>query len=256
MTPTDLPLQHFSDDTLQDLCAQGSDLLRRTMYIEAERVLVRAEALALAQRDFDTLSRLYYPLQETRRQMRQLCGEGVVRLDLMASECDRMAVAELADRYPQGQFLVAGWRSVGPAADLRRAYRQRGDYAEVFLGAVFEVEGGASVVAVLPREVDLSAVPEGLPLDGLARRLPAHTILLTPGELPTGELRGTPHTFARTMAIWERLHLPFLAQADSMPISENKLAAYHLAVEVDYACEFAYQNAARTARELARSPLV
>lgn len=243
----------MNTDTLQDLCERGSELLRQTDYIAAERTFEQAETIALAQKDWDTLSRLYFPLQETRRQKRQLCGEGIVCLSLIADSPNSLPDAHaLAARYPKGQLLVAGWRSVDPAVKLRQLYRQAGSYAEVFLGAVFEVEGGACVVAVLPRAADLSAIPERLPLDGLVRRLPAHTILLSPAELPPGEMHGTPQTFAHTMALWERLHLPFLAMADATPVSEAKLAAYRLVSEVDYACELSYQNAARAARELSR----
>ena len=39
-------------------------------------------AEAWRHRDWDTLARLYMPLQEARRQRRQRCGEGTVALDL------------------------------------------------------------------------------------------------------------------------------------------------------------------------------
>src|SRR5438552_3365286 len=69
---------------LQSLCELGQHELERMEYLAAEATLVKAEALALAQGDFDTLGRLYMPLQEARRQRRQRCGEGVVCLDLIA----------------------------------------------------------------------------------------------------------------------------------------------------------------------------
>src|SRR4051794_17215506 len=75
-------------DELQVLCEQGSEQLIRTEYLQAERSLAAAEAIAWKQRDWDTLSRLYMPLQEARRQKRQRCGEGFVCLDISADGPD------------------------------------------------------------------------------------------------------------------------------------------------------------------------
>src|SRR5438105_1866092 len=105
---------------LQSLCELGQDQLMRMEYLAAEATLVRAEQLAWEQRDFDTLARLYMPLQETRRQRRQRCGEGIVRLDLMSSGADdKLGADEIVARYPQGQLLVAGWGSTAPALRVR-----------------------------------------------------------------------------------------------------------------------------------------
>ena len=61
---------------LQALCDRGQTLLERMEYLAAEAVLVEADHLATTRGDFDTLARLYMPLQEARRQRRQRCGEG------------------------------------------------------------------------------------------------------------------------------------------------------------------------------------
>ena len=60
--------------TLQQLCELGQQQLMATDYLRAEATLVQAEQLAIQTGDFDTLSRLYMPLQEARRQKRQRCG--------------------------------------------------------------------------------------------------------------------------------------------------------------------------------------
>ena len=73
---------------LQSLCERGQQLLMQTKYLDAEHALVEADQLATRLEDFDTLARLYMPLQEARRQRRQLAGEGVVRLDLIAKSPD------------------------------------------------------------------------------------------------------------------------------------------------------------------------
>src|SRR4051812_3407019 len=101
---------------LQDLCERGQDELMRMDYLAAERTLEQAESAAWESKDWDTLSRLYMPLQEARRQKRQRCGEGVVALDLCAeSESDHLEARRVVENYPQGQLLVAGWASIDPA---------------------------------------------------------------------------------------------------------------------------------------------
>lgn len=267
---------------LQELCERGSEQLRRTRYLDAIDSFEQAESLALASRDYDTLSRLYYPLQEARRQKRQLCGEGTIRLDLLATgPLDTPAGAALspdaiAHRYPRGQLLVAGWRSMAPAVRLRQIYRERRCYAEVFLAAVFPVAVGdrhnAAVTVIFAKESDLSLLATDPPvtkkggggavegggaqaaptLDQLLARLPPHCVVLSPGQLPSGDHRGSPATFALTMSIWEQLHRPWLAAADAMPVSPARLEAYRRVQAIDEACELAHQNAAHTARQLNR----
>src|SRR2546423_11126711 len=98
---------------LQALCQLGSEQLIEMKYLDAEATLARAETIAWDARDFDTLARLYMPLQEARRQRRQRCGEGIVRLDLLAaSPADQLDARKLAGEYPNAQLLVAGWGSV------------------------------------------------------------------------------------------------------------------------------------------------
>src|SRR5437868_14367495 len=106
-----------SPDDLQALCELGNEQLMRMDYIAAEPSLVRAEELALTSEDFETLARLYMQLQEARRQRRQRCGEGIVRLDLIARGPDDHSIdaRESVEKYPQGQLLVAGWGSIQPA---------------------------------------------------------------------------------------------------------------------------------------------
>src|SRR5215204_6461416 len=100
---------------LQDLCELGSEQLFQTKYLEAEATLARAEAQAWAARDWDTLARLYMPLQEARRQRRQRCGEGVVALDLIATGPeDAIDGRRIVENFPHGQLLVAGWGNIQP----------------------------------------------------------------------------------------------------------------------------------------------
>src|SRR4051794_27112377 len=123
---------------LQDLCELGSEQLIQTQYLAAEATLARAEAEAWANRDWDTLARLYMPLQEARRQRRQRCGEGVVALDLIAQgPNDAIDGRRIVKNFPHGQLLVAGWKSIEPAVQVRRLAAEHGLYVETFLGAAF-----------------------------------------------------------------------------------------------------------------------
>src|SRR3954471_12847730 len=142
----------MSASDLQSLCEFGQEQLMRMEYLAAEQTLCAAEQIAREQRDFDTLGRLYMPLQETRRQRRQRCGEGVVILDLIAQGAsDRIDGQHIVENYPHGQLLVAGWGSIEPALRVRELQKQHGLYVETFLGATFPV-GDARAVAIIPHD--------------------------------------------------------------------------------------------------------
>jgi hypothetical protein len=245
-------------EDLQQLCESGSLALRQTDYLRAEKLFEHAETVALTAGDFDSLSRLYFPLQEARRQKRQRCGDGTVRLDL--TDHDLADPETFASANPHGQFLVAGDRSTAPAERLRAVYQSRGIYAEVFLAArvpLSDRPNAPKVIAVFSRPADLTRLPRELSPDRLVQLLPPHTVILPDtapfGELSSGSHPGTPETFAVTMALWERLHLPYLAHADAAPDLLKRLHLYRDVLTVDYACELAHQRAAAVARELART---
>ena len=239
---------------LQQLCDLGQQQLMRTEYLDAEATLATAEAEAWSRRDFDTLSRLYMPLQEARRQRRQLCGEGVVALDLVAQGPeDDIDGRRIVENYPHGQLLVAGWGTFAPAAEVRRQQREHKLYVETFLGAVYPV-GAGRVLVIAPLE-DV-ALPDLQPrsIDDMVRRLPAHCLVLGIDELPKGQRKGDTQTFAGVMALWERLHAPFLAAADHTTDPVQRIEGYRVTQRVDYGCELAHQKASDVARELARKP--
>src|SRR5687768_17241559 len=138
--------------SLQDLCELGSEQLFQTRYLEAEATLARAEQIAWDGRDWDTIARLYMPLQEARRQRRQRCGEGTVALDLVAQgPHDAVDGRRIVENYSHGQLLVAGWRTIAPAVEVRRLQAEHGLYVETFLGAVYDA-GGERIVVIAPTE--------------------------------------------------------------------------------------------------------
>jgi hypothetical protein len=238
---------------LQARCELGQEQLMRTEYLEAEATLASAEADAWAARDFDTLSRLYMPLQEARRQRRQRCGEGKVALDFIATEEDEIGDAKAIVEYiPHGQLLVAGWGTIEPALEVRRLQRERKLYLETFLAAVYPIVGSGAVVAVVPLP-DVT-LPDAQPrsVNELIRRLPAHCLLLTHNDPSLKIGGGTTNTYAQVMSLWERLHAPFLAAADMQVDPVQRIEGYRKTQRVDYGCELAHQKAADVARMLAR----
>src|SRR3954451_6376589 len=98
----------MADDDVQATCEHGQSLLMETRYWDAERTLAGVEQRAWDARDWDTLARVYMPLQEARRQRRQRSGEGVVALNLIAQgPADTIDPTHVIANYPHGQLLVA-----------------------------------------------------------------------------------------------------------------------------------------------------
>ena len=238
---------------IQQRCARGQELLQAQDYIEAEKELKLAEREATARHDWDSLSRLYMPLQEARRQRRLRCGEGVVCLDLLATgPDDSIQGQQVIENYPHGQLLVAGWASIEPALEVRRLQPKHDLYVEVFLGAVYPLTDGKTLVALVPDGRE--AMPDARPrsTDALRALLPKGSLVVPADELPEGASRGNMEWFGRVETIWEQLHRPYLSAADAIDDPLRRIEAYRHVIEIDYACELAHQNLAAAARELAR----
>ena len=225
----------------------------RMEYLEAERTLAQAERQAWDARDWDALSRLYMPLQEARRQKRQRCGEGVVRLDLIAAyPDDALDALTIVRENPHGQLLVAGWGSLDTALSIRTLASEQKLFLDTFLGAVYPTCEGR-VVAIIPRaDAEMLVLPEtsSPSLDELTRMLPPDSIVLRDEEIPRGPRPGTYETYGEIMALWERLHTPFLARANAQADPLLKMAGYRATIEVDYACELAHQKLSDVARKM------
>ena len=247
----------MTSQALQELCELGQQQLMRTEYLEAEATLADAERRAWDARDWDTLARLYMPLQEARRQRRQRCGEGIVALDLVAQgPADRVDGRRVIENYPHGQLLVAGWGSIEPAALVRRLQAEHRLYVETFLAAAYPLAGGQRAVVIVPLEEAAETLPapqETASIAALRDGMPPHCVVLHEGELPRGSGRGTTETYARSMQLWERLHAPFLAAADAQADPVRRMEGYRRTIRVDYACELAHQKLSDVAKELARA---
>lgn len=240
--------------SLHELCELGSEQLMQTEYLAAEATLARAEEQAWANRDWDTLARLYMPLQEARRQRRQRCGEGVVALDLVAQgPNDRVDGRRVVENFPHGQLLVAGWQSIEPAVRVRQLAAEHGLYVETFLGAVYPIGGtGQTAVVIVPTEDVQLPVTAFDSFETLTRALPENTLVAESHSILRGHRKGTPETFGEVMALWERLHAPFLSAADAETDRVRQIERYRLTARVDYACELAHQKLSNAAHDLAR----
>lgn len=229
----------------------------RMEYLRAEAALVEAERYAWTARDWDTLARLYMPLQEARRQRRLRCGEGTVVLDLVAQgPDDRVDGRRVVENFPHGQLLVAGWGTIEPARQVRALQAEHGLFVETFLAAVYAVGAGRAVMVVPTDDVRLPASARYDTIDRLVAESPAHSIVLAADELPVGTRHGTTQTYAEVMSLWERLHLPFLATADMQADPGRRIEHYRRTIRVDYACELAHQKLSAVARELGRAARV
>jgi hypothetical protein len=243
----------MNPDALQELCETGQEALMRMDYLRAEAALAEAERQAWAARDWDTLARLYMPLQEARRQRRLRCGEGTVALDLVAEgPDDRVEGRRVVENIPHGQLLVAGWGTIEPALQVRSLQAEQGLFVETFRAAVYPVGAGRAVAIVPTEDVRLPEPHPRQSVDRLIAELPPHSIVLAADQLPRGRQRGTTETYARVMDLWERLHLPFLATADAQHDPVQKIEQYRRTIRVDYACELAHQKLSGVARELSR----
>jgi hypothetical protein len=242
----------MTNEQLQAECERGQAQLMRMEYLLAERTLADAERHAWAARDWDTLARLYMPLQEARRQRRQRCGEGIVCLDLLAEgPGDMLSARHVVENFSHGQLLVAGWGTIEPAIKVRELAGEQDFYLDTFLAATFPTDGGRAVAIIPLAEVHLPE-PIERPLDELKHLVPANSILLREGELPRGSRSGTYQTYGEVMAMWERLHTPFLSAADAESDPVQKMEGYRTTIRVDYACELAHQKLSDIARRMSR----
>jgi hypothetical protein len=219
---------------LQALCERGQIELMETRYLDAVDTLAEAERHAWEMRSFDTLARLYLPLQEARRQIRQRCGEGAVRMRLFpSSPIETIVPQKVLIDNPHGQLLVGGWETIQPAVEVRQMAREQRLYLETFLASTNQ-----DLITIVPLEKDPSS---------------ANCLELKSADLPADIAHGNAESFAGVMALWERLHMPYLLAANAESDQIRKMQAYRLTLEVDPACELAHQYLADIARKLARS---
>ena len=255
-----------SIDHLQELCGRGQALLMQTRYVEALAVLEKAERLALEALDWDTLARLYLPLQETRRQIRQRCGEGEVDLGVMLPPGmvgrEKAFAEDFVRTHRHGQYLIAGngaeSGALGFATAVRKLAQDQGLFVEAFLGVWYAIGGptGMRVVAVAPMpEAAMPVITDASSLDDVARAIPGYCLLLPSNDLGPRTARGNTTTYGRTMAMWERLAATHLAgclsASNSVPV-QQRIEELRKVIQIDPGCEIAHQQVAKIAMQQAR----
>lgn len=234
---------------LQERCEAGQRELMATNYLAAERILAAAEQVAWDAKDFDSLARLYMPLQEARRQRRQRCGEGTIHLALISKGPDDEVVGRrIVEDNPFGQLLVAGWGTIAPALEVRRLQREHDLYVETFLAAAYPTTDGRAVVVFPDGSTTPPAADVPRPVEQLRALVGDDALVFREADLPSGPLPGDTRTYATVMGIWERLHLPFLHRADAQADPIDRMAGYRRTIAVDYACELAHQKLSGVAR--------
>src|SRR5688500_12978839 len=185
---------------LQAMCELGQQQLMRTEYLESEATLAAAEVEAWGRRDFDTLARLYMPLQEARRQRRQRCGEGVVHLDLISGgPHDVVSGRRVVEDYPFGQLLVAGWGSIAPAIEVRQLQREHDLYVEPFPSAAYPVTDGRAVVVVPTESANLPDADATRTIEQLRSLVGDDALIFRESDLPRGPMKGDTKTYATVM---------------------------------------------------------
>jgi hypothetical protein len=109
---------------------RASQALVAREYLECERLCTEALQLAREAKQFERLGRIMLPLQECRRQRRQIAADhGVVALT-----GDRKEPAAVLDAHPQGCLLLTSPPySQADAKMLRDMARQREAMVEVLL---------------------------------------------------------------------------------------------------------------------------
>lgn len=239
-------------------------MLSRTDYLAAEKILMQAEQIGWDGQDWDTLSRLYMPLQECRRQKRQIALSGTMLVNITH---DKVSSEEIAERCKQGEVLIAGDGNISAGISLRRLAKEKELYLEAFLAAGYQIGERRAVVIVALENAVLPAAGEIQTLDQLLHRVPAHSLVVAENEimvskegsmgvspmsveLNMGETPMLRRDSADAVSLWERLHLPYLAAADAEVDPVRRMAGYRLAIQVDNGCELAHQKLADVAAKM------
>jgi len=190
--------------------------------------------------EFETLSRLYMPLQEARRQRRQRCGEGnrLLRFDLLKVLAIQIPVQRVLGEV---FFRPASSSPAGPAFNPHWKYagfsRSSTCNVETFLAAVYPTTE-ARIIAIAPENSPLASSRSASARIAPAAPPPAHAFLFAATASQGVLARALYQTYSQVMSMWESLHAPFLAAADAEPDPIKKNHAYRRTIGVDYACEF------------------
>jgi len=116
--------------TLDEQMEKASEALARMDYLSCEALCVEALAQARAQRRWAYYARILLPLQEARRQRRQIAAEGRIRLGTTSL---RGEPADWLDQLTRGCVVLTPPHGQAEAAALQQAAHDRRRYVEVIL---------------------------------------------------------------------------------------------------------------------------
>jgi hypothetical protein len=234
---------------IERLWDTGQRFLANGAYVAARRELEAAEALAWRQRDAGTLARIYLPLLEVRRQIRQNAVEGAI----IVTGRHRLTHArrpELLDEFDHaGGTLVIYGVSPARAQDLAAQIRARSVRSGAFLEAIILLERGDSLRLVSAAAPHYS--------DGIsARFIRDASDMIDPDGVAKGTERvpmpycgihrlGAMQTIGRESLLiaWEALALnwqsrhPFKPSGPSAQAAWEEVSWLRRTLEVDPACE-------------------
>lgn len=159
--------------TIDQIMECASRELAATHYLECERLCVEALTMAREAGDFDRYARILLPLQEARRQRRQIAADaGVVVL----AGHSRLTPAEILDAHRTGcLMMVAPPYQPDDARAVREEATRLGLYVEPLVVA------GPSLRAMFEQEMEregdaaLAKIPANLPPERMVDEL-AHVL--------------------------------------------------------------------------------
>jgi hypothetical protein len=114
--------------TLDELMEQASQALARMDYLTCERLCVQALGQARQQKRWAYYARILLPLQEARRQRRQIAAEGTIRLGTASLAG---APADWLDQLTAGCILVTHPHTADDAKALADAVHEKQRFVEV-----------------------------------------------------------------------------------------------------------------------------
>ncbi len=226
---------HAPANSAEILWDLGQQHLAAGRYVSARQYLESAENMYWRKGDFAALARVYLPLLEVRRQLRQLAVDGVILIGEAGQAVqDRVMIKSLL-AAPCG-VIVAG---TGAAARQIIMHSRR-------TGRVYD-----SLVLVRGKtHISLCAAHDSVAAAGLRVTVPQSSKELVNPEInadmliplpPAGAYRpGTPrHAQAREslLIVWEALALKWQSRHQAAPEPRAELNGCRNALAIDPACE-------------------
>lgn len=234
------------------LCDAGQRALARGRYVAAKRLLEQAERMAWCQRDAATLARIYLPLLETCRQIRQLACEGFVFVSGQANAAAIWRASGAANAHTPGVVLLpAAMHKL--AQNIKSAAQSQNRSLEILV----LLQKGNQWWLASPYAARLAL---GLPVRWLRQAAPvtapeAHEPWTCPLAVPGFYAAGSPlavMTGEAVLLAFEKLALQWESRHAVPAQPWAKMALLRAARHVDPACEPVLMRLLALAQSLSR----